>query len=166
VERQALIEIGRRVVSGSFSRAQAQELSLTYRVRLAQRLDLPAQPREMNFVRDVDVSPEQLENAYQEVVKAETSTALPASIKARGFWREYLLATYPDEFRTIDVRTAQAIVQLDAQVELSRAIATQRMKAIIENNKNQFEELLTRRTSEALARHPGLTALAGESAEA
>jgi hypothetical protein len=166
VERQALIEIGRRVVSGSFSRAQAQELSLTYRVRLAQRLDLPAQPREMNFVRDVDVSPEQLENAYQEVVKAETSTALPASIKARGFWREYLLATYPDEFRTIDVRTAQAIVQLDAQVELSRAIATQRMKAIIENNKNQFEELLTRRTTEALARHPGLTALAGESAEA
>ena len=73
VERQAMIEIGRRTLSGPFSRAQARELELIYRVRLAERLELPAQPREMNFVRDVDVSPEALESAYQEVAKAENS---------------------------------------------------------------------------------------------
>jgi hypothetical protein len=156
VERQANIEIGRRTLSGPFSRAQARELELIYRVRLAQRLDLPAQPREMNFVRNVDVSPEELESAYQEVAKAEHSAALMTSINARRFWYEYLLQTHQDEFDTMTQRSAHAFAQLQAQIALPRATATQRLNAIIENYKNDTVQFFDRLTAAALARHPGL----------
>ncbi|HCS42379.1 MAG TPA: hypothetical protein DIW52_06065, partial [Pseudomonas sp.] len=165
VQRQAMIEIGRRTLSGSFSHAQAQELSLIYRVRLAQRLELPAQPREMNFVRDVDVSPEELEVAYQKVVKAEDSAALLALINTQRFWYEHLVATYQGEFSAIYQRSVQALAQLEAQVDLLPATATQRMKAIFENYKNDNIELFERLTTEALARNPGLTVPAGENPE-
>lgn len=156
VERQAMIEIGRRTVAGPFTRAQARELDLIYRVRLAQRLDLPAQPTEMNFVRDVDVSPEELESVYQEVAKAEHSTALMASINARRFWYEYLLQTHQDAFNTMSQRSAHAFAQLEAQVALARETATQRLNAIIENYKNDTVQFFDRLTTAALARHPGL----------
>ena len=162
VERQAMIEIGRRTVSGPFSRAQARELELIYRVRLAQRLDLPAQPREMNFVRNVDVSPGELDTAYQAVVKAEHSAALTTSINARRFWYEYLLQTYQDEFNTMSERSARAFAQLEAQVALPRATATQRLNAIIENYKNDAVQFIDRLTAAALARHPGLALPAEE----
>jgi hypothetical protein len=157
VERQALIDVASRISSGSINREQAYELSLAYRVGLAQRLDLLAQPREVNTRLDVEVSPQQLENAYQAVVKAETPTAVMASLITRGFWHEYLLATYQDQFTAISERTAQALIQLEAQVDLPRATASQRMRAIIENDKNQNQQLFTRLTTEALARHPGLS---------
>jgi hypothetical protein len=156
VERQAMIEIGRRTVTGPFTRAQARELDLTYRVRLAQRLDLPVQPTEMNFVRDVDVSPEELERAYREVAKAEHSTALMASINARRFWYEYLLQTHQDAFNTMSQRSAHDLAQLEAQVALPRETATQRLNAIIENYKNDTVQFFDRLTTAALARHPGL----------
>lgn len=157
LERQATIEAGRRTASGSFSRAQAQELSLIYRVRLAQRLDLPAQPREMNFVRDVDVSPQQLEDAYEEVVKAEATESLLTTINNRGFWFEYLVATYQAQFDAISQRSAQALGLLQARADLSRTLAAQRTRAIIDNFKNENVQLVERLTAEALARNPGLT---------
>jgi hypothetical protein len=80
-----------------------------------------------------------------------------ASLITRGFWHEYLLATYQDQFTAISERTAQALIQLEAQVDLPRATASQRMRAIIENDKNQNQQLFTRLTTEALARHPGLS---------
>jgi hypothetical protein len=162
VERQAMIEIGRRSLAGSFSRDQARELELIYRVRLAQRLDLPAQPREMNFVRDVDVSPEELEIVYQEVAKAENSAALLASINARKFWYEYLLHTHQDAFDTLSQRSVHALAQLEAQVALPRATATRRLNAIIENYKNETVQFFDRLTAAALARHPGLPLPAAE----
>jgi len=156
VERQAMIEIGRRTVSGPFSRAQARELDLIYRVRLAQRLDLPAQPREINFVRDVDVSPEELESAYQEVAKAEHSSALMTSINARRFWYEYLLQTHQEAFNILTQRNSHAFTQLDAQVTLPLETATRRLNAIVENYKNETVQFFDNLTVAALARHPGL----------
>lgn len=155
VQQQALIEIGNRTRSGTISRTQAQELSLAYRVKLAQRLELPAQPREMNVRLDVEVSTQQLEHAYKEVVKAETSAAL-LETNTQGFWYEYLLATYQNQFIAISERTIEALVQLEGQANLPRATATQRMKAIMENDKNENRQLFVRLTTEALARHPGL----------
>lgn len=156
LEKQAMIEIGRRTLSGPFTRAQARELDLIYRVRLAQRLDLPALPTEMNFVGNVDVSPEELERAYQEVAKAEHSSALAASINARRFWYEYLLQTHQDAFNTLTQRSAHAFTQLEAQITLPRAVVTQRLSAIIENYKNDTAQFFDRLTTAALARHPGL----------
>lgn len=156
VERQVMIELGRRALAGPFTRAQARELDLIYRVRLAQRLDLPAQPREMNFVRDVDVSLEELESAYQAVAKAEHSAALMASINARRFWYEYLLLTHQDAFNTLSQTSADAFAQLETQIALPRETVTRRLNAIMENYKNDTLQFFDRLTAEALARHPGL----------
>jgi hypothetical protein len=165
VERQAMIEIGRRRLAGPFTRAQARELNLIYRVRLAQRLDLPAQPTEMNFVRDVDVSLEELESAYQAVAKAEHSTALTASINAQRFWNEYLLQTHQDAFNTLTRPSAHAFAQLEAQTALPRETVTLRLNAIMENYKNETREFFDRLTTAALARHPGLPLPAEEVAD-
>lgn len=158
LERQALIDVASRINAGTFTGGQAHVLSLAYRVGLARRLDLLGQPRQINVRLDVEVTPQQLENAYQAVVRAETSEALLASVNTKGFWYEYLLATYQEQFNAISERTAQAFIELEAQVDLPRATASQRMKAIIENDKNQNRLLLIRLTTEALARHPGLPA--------
>lgn len=162
VERLARIEIGRRTLSGPFSHAQAQELGLLYRVRLAERLELPAQPREINNVLDVEVSTKELDDAYRAVVNAESTESLLASIHNRGFWYEYLVATYPGEFSAVTQRSAQALGQLESQAGLTRATATQRTKAIIDNFKNEIVLLVKRLTSAALARHPGPTLPAEE----
>ncbi|WP_224450867.1 MULTISPECIES: NEL-type E3 ubiquitin ligase domain-containing protein [unclassified Pseudomonas] len=162
VERQAMIEIGRRTLVGPMTHAQAQELSLIYRVRLARRLDLPAQPREMNFIQNVDVTPAQLQHAYEEVVKAEADDALLTSFNNRIFWYEYLVATYPADFDAITQRSAQAFREFEVQENLQRAEASQRLKAIVENFKNENARLVQRLTSAALARHPAVTLPAEE----
>lgn len=156
VEEQSLIDIGSRTVAGPFTRRQAQELNLAYRVGLAQRLELPAQPMEMNVRLDVEVSPQQLENTYQAVIAAEASRALLESINTRGFWRDYMLVAHQAEFIAISERTTQSLLRLEAQTHLTRETASGLMKAIMENDKNQNDELFRRLTDEALARHPGL----------
>jgi len=158
VEQQSLLDIGARTIAGPFTRRQAQELNLAYRVGLAQRLELPAQPMEINARLDVDVSPQQLEKTYQAVITAEASVALLESIDTRRFWREYLLTAYQAQFSAIAERTTQSLLRLEAQTQLSREAATVLMKAIIENDKNQTDELFRRLTIAALARHPGLPA--------
>jgi hypothetical protein len=156
VERQASIEIGSRALSGSISRQQALELSLIYRVRLAQRLDLPAQPRAITVQLDVEVSEEQLEKAYGEVAKAENTPALLAWINQQGFWTEYLHTTYQQQFVGVIEATADALARVDAQSGLPRAEATRRMNAIYENFRNENLRLRQALTAQALARHPGL----------
>jgi len=157
VEQHALKDLATRTGAGAFSREQAQELSLAYRIGLAQRLDLPAQPSEINVRLDVEVSAKQLEDTFEAIVKAETPTALLASANARGFWYEYLVTTYQNQFTAVSDRTVQALVQLEAQTDLPRATASQRLKAIMENDRNQNQQLIQRLTNEAVARHPGLT---------
>ncbi|MCU1760693.1 hypothetical protein NTD84_13320 [Pseudomonas sp. 14P_8.1_Bac3] len=165
VEQQVLKDIATRPGSSAFTRAQVQELSLAYRVGLARRLDLPAQPREINVRLDVEVSAQQLENAYQAIIKAETPTALLASANARGFWYEYLVTAYQGQFTAISDRTTQALVLLEAQIDLPRATASRRLKAIIENDRNENQQLIQRLTTEAVARHSGL-AIPGPSTRA
>ncbi|UQS18102.1 hypothetical protein JJN09_04180 [Pseudomonas sp. HS6] len=156
VERQALIEISRRTQTGDLSRQQALELSLIYRVGLAQRLDLPAQPRVMNVVLGVELTPLELDRAYEAVVRAEHSPVFLESVEAQAFWSQYLETTYQGQFDVIVERTAQAMSALDAQTELPRAEATQRLAAIVENFRNERAQLRKTLTGQALARHPGL----------
>ena len=156
VQKQAMIDIGIRVLDDSITRQQALELSLSYRVRLAQRLDLPAQPRAINVQLDVEVTEQQLDKAYKEVAKAENSPALLESINAQSFWSEYLSTTYRGQFVTVLARSAEALAELEAQADLSRATATQRMMAIFENYRNENLTLRKQLTQQALARHPGL----------
>lgn len=74
------------------------EVYLTYRVRLAGVLGLPAQPGSLHYesysgVRAVDIN-----NVRLAVLRAETQQNLCESLAGRGFWQEYLHNRYPERF--------------------------------------------------------------------
>ncbi|MFJ4193125.1 dermonecrotic toxin domain-containing protein [Pseudomonas sp. NPDC089534] len=156
LQKQALIDIGNRLRNNSISRQQALELGLVYRVRLANRLELPAQPTAVNAGFDVEVTGPQLNKAYAEVVKAENSSALLDMINVQSFWTQYLRTTYQGLFLGVQERTARAFAELETQNGLSRAAATQKMMAIMDNYRNETRDLYRNLTQQALARHPGL----------
>ncbi|MCX4216356.1 leucine-rich repeat domain-containing protein [Pseudomonas sp. MCal1] len=157
VEKQALIDSARRSRAGTFTQRQALDISLVYRVRLAQRLALPAQPTELNMPLDVEVTDAQIDHAYLEVVRAEQTTQLSEWVNRQEFWTEYLLATRQDAFTGVFDRSAQAFARLEAQAGLSREAASQQMTTILDNFRNDSLELRKQLTIAALARHPGLS---------
>lgn len=67
------------------------EVSLYYRVHLAQRLGLRMQPGSMSYGAVARVSAQQLDDAERFVLGAETDQALAASLSSRDFWQRYLL---------------------------------------------------------------------------
>ncbi|MHC8334038.1 NEL-type E3 ubiquitin ligase domain-containing protein [Pseudomonas sp. LB3P25] len=154
VEGLALVDINTRTGSQPKLYDHALQISLAYRVGLAERLDLPAQPREMAIRLDVEVSPAALDRACQAVLKTERTSALQEWIVTQGFWVEYLEAAHRDRFAAITDRTAQGFAQLEGQVELTRVVASERMTAILHNFRNERRELIKQLTSQALVRNP------------
>ncbi|UQS16069.1 NEL-type E3 ubiquitin ligase domain-containing protein [Pseudomonas sp. HS6] len=158
LDRLASLEAAKRARNGAFSRQQTKELSLLYRARLAQRLGLPAQSEIEALTLNIEVNTEEIERVYQNVLDAEQTDALKASISERVFWSEYLASTYPEAFAPILERNTESMARLEAQVELPRAAASQQMSAILENYRNELQALRNRLTSEALARYPAARA--------
>ena len=156
LEKQVVLETARRARTESLNLRQALDISLIYRVRLAGRLELPAQPAELNVQLDVEVSDEQIDKAYLEVVKAENTSRLSDSISRQEFWAEYLLTSRQDAFAEMLDRSARAFSLLESQVNLSRETAAQQMTTILDNFRNESLELRKQLTDAALARHPGL----------
>ncbi|MHC8287090.1 NEL-type E3 ubiquitin ligase domain-containing protein [Pseudomonas sp. XS1P51] len=154
VEGLALADINTRSGSQPKLYDHALEISLAYRVGLAERLDLPAQPREMAPRLNVEVTAATLDKACQAILKTERTSALQDWIVHLGFWVEYLEAAHRDRFTAITDRTAQGFAQLEGQVELSRETASERMNAILDNFKNERRELIRQLTSQALGRNP------------
>ncbi|MDD0968422.1 MULTISPECIES: dermonecrotic toxin domain-containing protein [Pseudomonas] len=157
LEKQVVLEVGRRARTESLSLHQALDINLIYRVRLAERLELPAQPTALNVQLDAEVTDEQIDKAYREVVKAENTSRLSDSISRQEFWAEYLLTSRQDAFADVRERSAQAFSLLESQVDLPFEAAAQQMATIIDNFRNESLELRKQLTNAALARHPGLT---------
>lgn len=156
VERSAMKNVISRRRTGAVTLEQAMELSLAYRVGLAERLNLPAQPRDMNFHIGVDVIQPTLDWVYAEVVKLEHSPALPDWMSTQPFWIEYLEATYRASFEEVAIRAAMSFERLDGQLHFSREQFNQHMNAIVNNYANERTALVKRLTAEALRRNPGL----------
>ena len=132
----------------------ALEFSLAYRVGLAGRLDLPGQPRAISSPLNVEVSQENLDQAYQAVMRMESSSAFPDWCVSQRFWVEFLESVHPDAFAVINDRTARALARLDGQTELARDQAAVQMNAIHDNFRNERQALIRQLTDQALARHP------------
>nr|WP_213938117.1 NEL-type E3 ubiquitin ligase domain-containing protein [Pseudomonas sp. dw_612] len=156
VERYALRNILSRRRTGPLTGEHAMEISLAFRVGLAERLNLPAQPREMNNRLNVDVIPPTLDWVYAEVVKAEHSTLLTDWITDQEFWTEYLESTHREHFSEILINAARAFAQLDGQLHYTREQFNQSMNAIVTNYANERTTLIRQFTTQALQRHPGL----------
>jgi hypothetical protein len=69
---------------------------LAYRIGLAERLELPGQPRGMRY--SGNVSSAMLEAAHAEVIAAEQSPALIDELVGRQYWSDYLKEKYPERF--------------------------------------------------------------------
>lgn len=156
VEQFAVKHVISRTRSGPVTYDQAMEISLAFRVGLAQRLNLPGQPHDMNYQLGVDVIPQTLDWVYAEVVKLEHSPTLMDWMTRQEFWNEYLESTYPAEFDNTVVRAAASFGQLDGRLHLSRQEFNQSMDAIVNNYRNERIQLIWRKTAEALQRSPGL----------
>lgn len=77
------------------------EVSLYYRVHLAEALELPFQPTSMHYVRIANVPPEDLERALQYVRDGETNQAVAESLVQRTFWQRYLQAHHEQAFTQV-----------------------------------------------------------------
>lgn len=157
VQRHALMEVAQRAQSGPFTALQAMDISLLYRVRLAERLQLPGQPRQLNATLSVEVTAGQIDQVCLEVIRAEQGSQLLESISQEEFWSEYLLTTQRAAFEDNLQRSERSLAQLERQVGLSRQTASQQMKTILDNFRNEGAQVRRRLTTQALSRHPGLT---------
>ncbi|WP_192561253.1 dermonecrotic toxin domain-containing protein [Pseudomonas gozinkensis] len=156
LEKQVVRETARRARTESLSLQQTRDINLIYRVRLAGRLELPAQPTELNVPLYAGVTDEQIDRAYREVVKAENSSRLSDSFSRQEFWAEYLSTSRQDAFAAIRDRSARAFSLLESQINLSREAAAHQMATIFDNFRNESLELRKQLTHAALVRHPGL----------
>ena len=100
VERIALRVISER--RGQNISVDDVEVRLAYRIGLADSLDLPGQPKYMNYARTAKVSAADLQAAEAEVLAAETSVALKQSLAGREFWLSYLKRQYTERFEAVN----------------------------------------------------------------
>jgi hypothetical protein len=156
VERLALKNIIFRTRTGPVTLEQAMEISLAYRVGLAERLNLPAQPRDVNFQLGVEVLPQTLDWVYAEVVKLEHTQALATWITQQQPWTEYLEGLHRPAFDDIVLRATASFGQLDGRQHFTREQFKRQMDAIVSNFANERVALFRRLTAEALQRNPGL----------
>ncbi|MFF5864917.1 NEL-type E3 ubiquitin ligase domain-containing protein [Pseudomonas sp. NPDC012596] len=77
------------------------EVYLAYRVYLADRLGLPAQPRHMNYIEHSGVSSTQITRAGTTVLAGENTDVLSQALAQREFWQGYVRNRYPERFEAL-----------------------------------------------------------------
>jgi hypothetical protein len=110
VKTDALLTLGRglfrlgelekiaALYAAEHSSAYPLEVSLAHRVGLAKALQLPGQPRHMQFASLADLTSMALERARQQILKAELSPAFFRFIAQLSFWKAHLKQQFPLEF--------------------------------------------------------------------
>lgn len=127
------------------------EVSLAYRVRLAVALDLPGQPRNMQFSEVAAVSPAQLQAAMAAVRVAEASEVLARFISTRDFWLEHLRATEGAAFSEVEERFwARLEALVERQHSLPEGDHLAQMNQLGREREQTLEALALRLTNEAL----------------
>lgn len=160
VERLALSNIIARNRTEPVTFEQAMEVSLAFRVGLAERLSLPGQPQGVNFSLGVEVIPQTLDWVYAEVVKLEHTPQLLGWMAEQDFWVEYLEMAHRAEFDDTVIRASLAFQHLDSRLHYTRVEFNQSMDAIVSNFSNERTALIRRLTAEALVHSPGLSLVA------
>ncbi|MFJ4392483.1 NEL-type E3 ubiquitin ligase domain-containing protein [Pseudomonas soli] len=109
VEQQARLHMerleaqyARDVPEGEGIGVDEVEVSLAYRVGLAQALDLPGQPRTMQFITLAQVGQADLDAAQAMVLAQERSPELALYVSQRDFWLEYLRQTHAEQFEQVE----------------------------------------------------------------
>ncbi|WP_156160252.1 NEL-type E3 ubiquitin ligase domain-containing protein [Pseudomonas sp. 2(2015)] len=136
VEQVAREDIHARQASGLG--VDEVEVSLAYRVGLAEPLDLPGQPRYMQFGGVAGVTSRQLDDAARTVRTAEAGDELLDFIASRDFWVNYLRDTYPQSFAEVEEPFVDRLQELtdmagddDAAVDVLAVERAEKVQALI-----------------------------------
>lgn len=84
-----------------YARVDDIEVYLAYRVNLANRLGLPAQPTYMNYPEFSDVSSRQIRLAGERVLAGESLDVLAAALAQREFWQSFVRSHYRERFEAL-----------------------------------------------------------------
>ncbi|QXH45221.1 hypothetical protein KSS93_20430 [Pseudomonas xanthosomatis] len=132
------------------------EVSLFYRVNLADQLQLPFQPRSMRFGRVARVSEEQLQEASRVVLAAQTDEALAEDLSARVFWQRYMHERHLALFDELELPFDQRGTALDEQeATMTSGQYQQQWEAIKVERQAAVNSLTVRLTLEVLAEEQG-----------
>ncbi|MGF6668636.1 hypothetical protein ABIA53_002306 [Pseudomonas monsensis] len=99
----------------------------------------------------------QIDQVGLEVIRAEQGSQLLEWISQEEFWSEHLATTQRAAFEDNLQRSGRSLAQLERRTGLSRQVASQQMRTILDNFRNEAAQVRRRLTIEALSRHPGLT---------
>jgi len=84
-----------------YARVDDIEVYLAYRVNLANRLGLPAQPSYMNYPEFSDVSSRQIRLAGERVLAGGRLDVLAAALAQREFWQSFVRSHYRERFEAL-----------------------------------------------------------------
>ena len=127
------------------------EVRLAYRIGLAQRLDLPDQPKGMLYASAADVTAADLDQAYAQIIAQEQTTLFNDQLIARKYWRDYLEEKYPAEFARIQQDFANKYAALEDKYESINEAYNQGLKELESDNLVDRKNLLSELTSRELA---------------
>ncbi|SDE79481.1 NEL-type E3 ubiquitin ligase domain-containing protein [Pseudomonas extremaustralis] len=97
------------------------EVIMAYRIKLADRLELPIKTREMLFPHQANVSEAAIDEAYEHVIRDEQVAADETTFfVAQGFWQKHLRSRYAQELEALMAPArAQLTEKAEALEELS-----------------------------------------------
>ncbi|MBA1204563.1 hypothetical protein G7009_22870 [Pseudomonas capeferrum] len=130
------------------------EVSLAYRTGLATRLELPGQPRTMQFRLIANVTETMLEDAVRAVEQAEASPALARFVSQRDFWIEYLQQTQAELFASTEQPFWEQLEALDEEEGLPEGEYLSRANTLASARQAAIDALVLRLTEETLAVQP------------
>lgn len=131
--------------------ADPLEVTLAYRIGLAEELELPGQPGHMLFSGLGQVTEADLSVAKDRVITAELSSEWLTFMVRQPFWCEYLKRTIPRQFARIDEVFMPAMEKLfERESKPSSADYMTQMDAIKLKREQAEEALLKRLTTDAI----------------
>jgi Leucine-rich repeat (LRR) protein len=151
VEEVASARIGTRPTT------DPAEIRLAYRIGLAQRLDLPDQPKGMLYANLAGVAAADLDQAYTRIIAQEQTPVFNDQLIARKYWTDYLEEKYPAEFTRVQRQFQEKCAALeDKYAEFTQAYF-QELKALEADNRVDRKNLLSELTSRELAEQATMT---------
>ena len=131
------------------------EVSLAFRVHLGEALQLPGQPRHMQFGDIAAVSEADLLWARQVVEEAEAGAQLADFIARQDFWIDYLRGLHGTDFRRVEGRFWDAMERLcEQQGQMPEGDYLQRMNQLGSDREQALHEQLLIFTRQALDASP------------
>jgi len=118
------------------------EIRLAYRIGLAQRLELPSQPKGMVYENLAQVASADLDEAYALIIAKEKTPVFIEQLTARKYWRDYLEEKYPGEFTRVQQGFQDKVSKLEDKYPELNTAYLQEMDALDTVNKASRLQLL------------------------